>query len=102
MDWSNIVLAMIAAAGFAISGFWKNWLGAPEPKPPFDYYKFAATIIVGMGIGLIGTLMGITITEQYYVAQALSYVAVTTIVQNFLKGVFRALEIQWPTSLPGT
>ncbi len=100
MDWSNIVIAMVAAMGFAISGFWKNWLGAPDPKPPFDYYKFAATIVVGVGIGLVGAFTGIVITEQYVIAQVLSYVAVATLVENFLKGIVRALGKQWPTLYP--
>ncbi|KKN41107.1 hypothetical protein LCGC14_0726680 [marine sediment metagenome] len=100
MDWSNILLAMLAAAGFAASGFWKNWFGAPTPKPPFDLYKFVATIVVGAGIGLVGVLMGVTITEQYLIGQLVSYVAVVTLVENILKGIIRALGKRWPTSHP--
>ncbi len=97
MDWSNIIIAIIGALGFAISGYWKNWAASPPPKPPFDYYKFLATIAVGAGIGIFGALMGVTITEQYVGAQLMVYAAAVTLIENLLKGL---LGTRWPSSTP--
>ena len=80
----TILIAIIAAAVFAASGYLKS-----SNFENFEVTKFAATIIVGMAVGAIMYVSGLEITETNVMAQLAAYTGVIVVVENILKGILR-------------
>lgn len=96
MDWTIIVFTVISAAIYGGIFFIKAYL-TTEPKPPFDTYKFMATLVVAIIIGVIATFSGATLNEAELIAQLGQYAGYTAIVETLLKAL---LGKAWPTSFP--
>ena len=95
MDITNLYIAVIAAVGYAIVGFFQAWLDAdprPDPFEFFDIAKIGATVIVSVLIGLIATFTGVDVTKEFWVAQMGLYGWLTVLIEKFLKG---ALGERW-------
>lgn len=92
MDLLIVILTVIAAAIYGIIFFFKAWM-TTIPKPPFDYYKFGATLIVAIIVGLIAAFSGATLDEAMFLAQMAEYGFYVAMVETILKGLFQG---KWP------
>lgn len=98
MDWTIVILTVISAIVYGITFFIKTYL-TTDPKPPFDTYKFTATLVVAAIIGVIAAFSGATINEAELIAQLGQYAGYTAIVETLLKAM---IGKAWPTSFPET
>ncbi|GAF88613.1 unnamed protein product [marine sediment metagenome] len=96
MDWAVVIFTVISAGAYGIIFFFKAWM-TQDPKPPFDNYKFGATLVVAVVIGLIAGIMGSPLTELDFLTQIAAYAGYIAMVETFLKAIFGKA---WPTSYP--
>ena len=82
----TILIAIIAAAVFAASGYLKS-----SNFESFEATKFAATVIVGVTVGAIMYASGLEVTESNVMAQIAAYAGVIAVVENALKAILRRL-----------
>jgi hypothetical protein len=82
-DIATLVLVLLAALVYALSGFFKN---AGE-KP--DLIKMGATIVVGLIYGVYVLYIGISPTPEGWVAFLASAGFAVVIIENVLKGIAR-------------
>lgn len=96
MDITNLWIAIVAAVGYALVGFMKAWLDHAEPRPNplefFDFTKIGATVIVSIVVGLIAFFTGVSVTEEFWIAQMGFYGWLTIILEKFLKAF---LQERW-------
>lgn len=92
MDWTTVVFAVIAAAVYGIIFFAKAWL-TMDPKPPFDPYKFGATLVVAIIVGLIAGMSGSTLTEAEFLIQMGAYAGYVAMLETLLKALLKG---RWP------
>lgn len=96
MDWSVVIFAVFSAAVYGIIFFFRAWM-TQDPKPPFDTYKFGATLIVAMVIGIIAGIAGTPLTELDFLSQMAAYAGYVAMIETILKTIFGKA---WPTSYP--
>lgn len=96
MDWTVVIATMLSAAGYGLVYWWKS-RQTQTPPPPFDAYKFAATMGIALVIGLISAFTGATFNEAIFLQQMAEYGFYVAIVETILKALFGKA---WPTSLP--
>ena len=82
----TILIAIVAAAVFAASGYLKS-VGTEN----FDTPKFAATVLVGLVVGAVMCASGSPVTESNVAAQLAMYAGVIAVVENVLKAFLRRL-----------
>jgi len=82
----TILIAIVAAAIFAASGYFKS-VGTEN----FDTVKFAATVLVGLVVGAVMYASGSSVTESNVAAQLAMYAGVIAVVENVLKAFLRRL-----------
>lgn len=92
MDWSTVIFAILGAAVYGIIFFIKAWVSM-DPKPPFDPYKFGATLIVSFIIGLIAGMTGVPLTEADFLVQMGAYAGYVAMLETLLKALIGA---KWP------
>jgi len=98
MDWTTVILAVIAAAIYGIIFFIKAW-ATTDPKPPFDPYKFGATLIVAVVVGFIAGVSGTSLTEAEFLIQMGAYAGYVAVLETLLKTLFQE---KWPTKYPNS
>ena len=86
MDYLTIVYAVAAAVAYSASFYLKNRQSTDEP---FDPAKFAATLIVGLIIGIVAMLTGSPLTEQDVITQLIAYAGLVTFIETWLKTLTR-------------
>lgn len=96
MDWTTVALAVVGAAVYGIIFFFKAWM-TQEPRPPFDTYKFGATLIVAIVIGVIAGMTGVPLSEADFLTQIVEYGFYVAMVETILKAIFGSI---WPTQYP--
>lgn len=99
MDATVVIATMLSAIGYGLIYYWKAWQ-TQDPKPPFDTYKFTATLIVALLVGLIVAFSGKTLDEALFLAQMAEYGFYVAMVETILKAIFSLIGKQWPTSFP--
>lgn len=93
----TIVLAIIAAVMYAGTQFVKKW---PTDKPEeFDWYKFGATVGLGLVIGIISASRGIVPDQTSVELQLGLYAGATVIIENAIKIVVRVVRKYLPTEI---
>ena len=94
MDFNayTVLFAVLGAAAYGIIFFIKAWV-AMDPKPPFDPYKFGATLGVAIIIGLIAGMTGAPLTEADFLVQMGAYAGYVAILETLLKAL---LGSKWP------
>jgi len=80
----TILIAIIAAAIFAASGYLKS-VGTENFEPT----KFAATVLVGIVVGAVMYVSGSPVTEANVATQIGTYAGVIAVVENVLKAILR-------------
>ncbi len=96
MDWTLVILTVVSAIVYGGIFFIKAYM-TTDPKPPFDRYKFTATLVVAALIGVIAAFSGATLNEGELIAQLGQYAGYTAIVETLLKAI---IGKAWPTSFP--
>jgi len=96
MDWIIVIATVLSAAAYGIIFWWKA-RQTQDPPPPFDVYKFAATMVVAIIVGLIAVFSGQTLTEEYFLLQIGAYAGYVAMIETILKALFGEA---WPTSFP--
>jgi len=96
MDWTVVIFTVFSAAIYGVIFFGKAWM-TQDPKPPFDIYKFGATMVVAIIIGIIVGIAGMPLTELDFLTQMAAYAGYVAIVETILKTIFGKA---WPTSFP--
>lgn len=99
MDWSVVIFTVFSAAVYGVIFFGKAWM-TQDPKPPFDIYKFGATLVVAVIIGVITGLTGSPLTELDFLTQMAAYAGYVAIIETMLKAIFGRVGRAWPTSFP--
>ena len=97
MDSMLVLLTVVSAVVYGVIFFVKAYATSPDPKPPFDKKKFAATLIVAFIIGVIAGMTGVTLNEADLIAQLGQYAGYVAIIETLLKAF---LGKAWPTSFP--
>jgi len=82
----TILIAIVAAAIFAASGYLKS-----AGTENFEATKFAATVLVGIVVGAVMYASGSPITEANVATQIGTYAGVVAVVENVLKAFLRRL-----------
>jgi len=80
----TILIAIVAAAIFAASGYLKS-----AGTENFEATKFAATVLVGIVVGAVMYASGSPVTESSVAAQLGMYAGVIAVVENVLKAILR-------------
>ena len=80
----TILIAVVAAAIFAASGYLKS-VGTENFEPA----KFAATVLVGIVVGAVMYASGSPVTEANVATQIGIYAGVVAVVENVLKAILR-------------
>ena len=96
MDWTIVIFTVGSAIVYGGTFFIKAYMTA-DPKPPFDRYKFMATLVVAAIIGVIAAFSGATLNEAEILTQHGQYAGYTAIVETLLKAI---VGKAWPTSFP--
>ncbi|KKK69763.1 hypothetical protein LCGC14_2930790 [marine sediment metagenome] len=96
MDIQVLALTVIGAIAYGFLFFAKAYT-TQTPKPPFDTYKFVATIVVSIIIGAIAGITGTPLTETDFLTQLVAYGAYVATIETMLKAIFGN---RWPTSFP--
>ena len=94
MDWTIVIFTVVFAIVYGSTFFIKAYL-TTDPKPPFDTYKFTATLVVAAIIGVIAAFSGAILNEAELLAQLGQYAGYTAIVETLLKAI---IGKAWPTS----
>ena len=94
VDYTVIIATILSAVAYGLIFFWKARQGQ-DPPPPFDAYKFGATMIVAIIIGVIAAFSGITLTEADLILQMGAYAGYVAMLETILKALFGKA---WPTS----
>lgn len=79
-----IVEAAIAAAGIALVQYGRK---VARRREPFKPSKFAATVLVGAGLGVFFTLSGRSLTEDSIMGGLATYAGLVVAVENIIRGV---------------
>jgi len=79
-----ILIAIVAAAVFAASGYLKS-----AGTENFEPAKFAATVLVGIVVGAVMYVSGAPVTEANVATQIGTYAGVIAVVENVLKAILR-------------
>ncbi len=87
MDWIVVLATVFSAAAYGIIFWWKA-RQTQDPTPPFDAYKFVATLIVALIIGLISAFTGSTFNEEYFLLQLGAYAGYVAMIETILKALF--------------
>ena len=80
----TILIAIIAAAVFAASGYLKS-----AGTENFEPIKFAATVLVGIVVGAVMYAGGSPVTEANVATQIGIYAGIVAVVENVLKAILR-------------
>ena len=96
MDVTVVIATILSAAVYGIIFWWKARQGQ-DPPPPFDAYKFGATMVVALIVGIIAAFSGITLSETDFLLQMGAYAGYVAMVETILKALFGKV---WPTSFP--
>lgn len=88
----TLVMALIAAIIYSGSMYLKKHTGGDAE--PFDLIKFAATLVVGVVVGLVSGYSGIVPTESGVAEQMGAYAGITAVAQAWLLMIYRALKGQ--------
>lgn len=94
MDVTVVIATILSAAVYGIIFWWKARQGQ-DPPPPFDAYKFGATMVVALIIGTIAAFSGIKLSETDFLLQIGAYAGYVAMVETILKAL---LGKAWPTS----
>ena len=86
MNYLTLAYAMISTVVYAASFYIKNRQTTDES---FDPAKFAATLIVGLIIGIVTMLTGSPLTEQDVITQLIAYAGLVTFIETWLKTLTR-------------
>ncbi len=89
-----ILATILSAAVYGLIFWWKARQGQ-DPPSPFDRYKFAATLVVALIIGIIAAFSGISLSETDFLLQMGAYAGYVAMVETILKALFGKA---WPTS----
>lgn len=92
MDIKIVLFTVIAAAIYGLIFFFKAWM-TMTPKPPFDLYKFMATIGIAIVIGAIAAFTGVTLDEAAFLTQMAEYGFYVAMVETILKALLKG---EWP------
>jgi len=80
----TILIAMVAAAVFAVSGYLKS-----VKTEDFEIRKFVPTIAVGAILGAITYAIGSPVTELGVMEQVAAYIGMIVLLENVLKALLR-------------
>lgn len=83
----QIGFAMLSSAVYSIVFYAKELQSDPDTK--FDKFKFAATIIVGVGVGALYGYVGIDVNPDQLFEQLTMYAGTVAIVETLLKTFWR-------------
>ena len=86
MNYLTLAYAVISAVVYAASFYIKNRQSTGES---FDPAKFAATLIVGLIVGIVAMLTGSPLTEQDVITQLIAYAGLVTFIETWLKTLTR-------------
>ena len=95
MDVMVIIYAVIAAIIYSLIWYAKTW-ATTQPPEPFSYTKFAATLVVGAGVGVFFWLTNNPITIDTVSDQLFVYGAVVAVVETILKSILAKLNLKYP------
>jgi Na+-driven multidrug efflux pump len=84
-----ILMGIIAAAAFALSGFFNGKLekAAIGKTEPFDVAKLIATAVMGVIFGVILTVTGVAVTEENVIGAFFAYSGLTAYAYKIIKGI---------------
>ena len=99
MDWSVVSITVLSAIAYGLIFFAKAYM-TKEPKPPFDPYKFLATMAVALLIGIVFAFNGTIFNEAAFLSQMMEWGFYVAMIETILKALVGALGKQWPTSFP--
>ena len=87
----EILMAIIASVVYALSMYIKKAL-SPENPQGFSPSKFIATLIWGIIVGGVLTVMGIPVSEENVQTQFVAYMGLIALTENILKIIWRSIR----------
>ena len=84
MDYSTMLAFVIMVVVYSVLGYIKS----ADPKT-WDWAKFAATVIVAIVVAIVNFQIDFVPTEEWVVAQMLTFAGAIYALENFLKWLFR-------------
>jgi drug/metabolite transporter (DMT)-like permease len=82
-DIVTLVLILIAALVYSLSGYFKN------QGQTFDLVKFLVAIVLGFVYGVFALFLGVQPTEADYGIFIATYGFIVVITENVIKGILR-------------
>jgi len=79
----ELLQAAIGAGAAAVCLNLTFWL---KSKEPFDFGKFATSILLAFGVGIIGTILGVEIS---IIEASPLYAAIAIVLENLIKATSR-------------
>lgn len=83
----QIALAVASAAVYSLVFYAKT--KASDPDEEFNKFKFGATLIVGIGVGVSFQLSGVDFNQQDIANQLAAYAGTVALLESMLKVVWR-------------
>ncbi len=94
MEYSIIFVSVGSALIYSLIWFFRSAIDPSKPTQfiDFDIWKLAATLLVGVGVGLVSIVSGFDLTQTTLEAQLLAYGFVIAGVEQFGRALFRKIE----------
>lgn len=84
----SLAISVGAALVYGTSFYYKNRERAGDPIQP---RKFAATLLVALGIGIVGWRSGLPISEEYVLTALAANAGLIAVVESLIKGLYAQL-----------
>lgn len=83
----SIILALVSAVAYSVVFYVKK--NKPDDPEDFEPFNFGATVLVGLGVGVMYVYSGTEITQQGIETQLIIYGGTVMMVESILKAVYR-------------
>lgn len=88
IDYNLIFIPVITAIVYSVLIFAKKNIDVQNPQA-FDVVKFAATVLIGLVLGLVSVWFNLPVTQAGMEAAFLTYGGAIVLVETVLKSVYR-------------
>jgi len=92
-NFGTIVTMALLGGVYAMLWFSMTYVDPTKPTKPINYYKLAATMMIGAGVGIASIFMQIDLTMDYIAAYLLGAGATIAIVELILSTAWNIIKV---------
>ena len=89
----TIITMALLGGVYAMLWFSMTYIDPSKPTKPINYYKLAATMMIGAGVGIASIFMQIDLTMDYIAAYLLGAGATIAIVELILSTLWNIIMV---------